>query len=218
MTDGDGRLAGTPRTTLKRRADRGSRERATVDAIIDQALVCHVGFIDDGHPTVMPTCPWRIDDWLYVHGAANARLLAHFSSGNSLCVSLALVDGLVLARSALRHSLHYRSVVLFGRGEAVDAPADKHGALLALIDKLSPGRSATVRPPSREELAATAVARMRIGEGAAKIAVSPPGTTDIDRAWQVWSGIVPLSLRASAPIQTSDATGLLAPMLPPWLV
>lgn len=217
MTGDDGWLAGTTRTTLKRRADRGSRERATIDAIVDQALVCHVGFIDDGSPTVMPTCPWRIDDWLYVHGAANARLLAHFSSGNSLCVSLALVDGLVLARSALRHSLHYRSVVLFGRGEAVDAQEDKHAALLALIDKLSPGRSATVRPPGREELAATAVARMRISEGAAKIAASPPGTTGIDKAWPVWTGIVPVNLRASAPIPTSDATGFLAPMLPPWL-
>jgi len=212
----DDRLAETPRTTLRRRAERGSRERAKIDAIVDQALVCHVGFVD-GSPTVMPACPWRIGDWLYLHGAANSRLLARFAGGDEVCVSLALVDGLVLARSALRHSLHYRSVVLFGRGEAVDAPADKHAALMALIDKLSPGRSATVRPPGREELAATAVARMRISEGAAKIAASPPGTTGIDKAWPVWTGIVPVNLRASAPIPTSDATGFLAPMLPPWL-
>jgi nitroimidazol reductase NimA-like FMN-containing flavoprotein (pyridoxamine 5'-phosphate oxidase superfamily) len=212
----DVRLAETPRTTLRRRADRGSRERATIDAIVDQALVCHVGFVDGG-PTVMPACPWRIGDWLYLHGAANSRLLAHFAGGNEVCVSLALVDGLVLARSALRHSLHYRSVVLFGRGEAINASADKHAALLALIDKLSPGRSATVRPPSREELAATAVARVRISEGTAKIAAAPPSKTDIDQAWQVWSGIVPVNLRSAAPIPAPDAAGLPAPALPPWL-
>jgi nitroimidazol reductase NimA-like FMN-containing flavoprotein (pyridoxamine 5'-phosphate oxidase superfamily) len=212
----DDRLAETPRTTLKRRADRGSRERAKIDAIIDQALVCHVGFVDGG-PTVIPACPWRIGDWLYVHGAANSRLLVHFAGGNEVCVSLALVDGLVLARSALRHSLHYRSVVLFGRGEAVDAPADKHVALLALIDKLSPGRSGKVRPPSREELAATGVARMRIVEGAAKIAVAPPGMTRIDHAWPVWTGVVPVSLRAAAPIPTPDTAALAGPALPPWL-
>lgn len=217
-TPGDDRLlAATPRTLLARRADRGRRDRATIDAIIDQSPACHVGFIEGGRPVVVPTCPWRIGNWLYLHGAANSRLLAHVSDGNDICISLALIDGLVLARAALRHSLHYRSVVLFGRGEAIAEPAAKAAALLALIEKLSPGRSGDVRPPSREELAATGVARIRIDEGTAKIAVSPPRMTDADRAWPVWSGTVPVRLRAAAPIPADDPAAFAAPVLPPWL-
>ena len=210
-------LATTPRTTLQRRAGRGRRDRAAIEAIVDQSLVCHVGFIDGGAPVVIPSCPWRLGDWLYLHGAANSRLLARFSGGDAVCVSLALVDGLVLARAALRHSLHYRSVVLFGRGEAVDDPAAKAKALMGLIEKLSPGRSGQVRPPSREELAATGVARMRIAEGAAKIAESPPSATDIDRSWPVWAGIVPLQLRAAAPMPAEGQAACAAPALPTWL-
>ncbi len=217
MRDEDNCLAATPRTMLNRRAERGRRDRAAIDAIIDEALVCHVGFVDDGAPVVVPASPWRIGDWLYLHGAANSRLHDRFAGGGEVCVSLALVDGLVLARSALRHSLHYRSVVLFGRGEAVAAPDDKRAALLALIDKLSPGRSGKVRPPSREELAATGVARLRIEEGAAKIAAAPPRATAADETWPVWSGIVPLGLRAAAPIPASDAAALAGPALPSWL-
>lgn len=210
-------LAATPRTQLKRRANHGRRDRATINAIIDQSLVCHVGFIEDNMPVVVPTSPWRVGDWLYVHGAASSRWLAHFSGGDTLCVSLALVDGLVLARAALRHSLDYRSVVLFGRGETVAEPPAKAAALLRLIEKLSPGRSGMVRPPSREELAATGVARMRIAEGTAKIAASPPRAKDIDRAWPVWAGTVPLQLRAAARISADSTEAFAAPVLPSWL-
>lgn len=210
-------LAETPRTLLARRTDRGRRDRATIDAIIDQSPACHVGFIDGGQPVVLPTCPWRIGDWLHLHGAANTRLLAHVADGHDICVSLALIDGLVLARSALRHSLHYRSVILFGRGEAVAEPAAKTAALLGLIDKLSPGRSATIRPPSPEELAATGVVRLRIDEGSAKIAVSPPRATEADGVWPVWTGIVPLQLRAAAPVPADGSAAFAAPALPSWL-
>lgn len=217
-TPGDDRLlAATPRTLLVRRADRGRRDRATIDTIIDRSLVCHVGFVEGGLPVVVPVCPWRIGLWLYLHGAANSRLLARVSDGSEICVSLALVDGLVLARAALRHSLHYRSVVLFGRGEAVAEPAAKTAALASLIEKLSPGRWGTIRPPSPEELAATGVVRLRIDEGSAKIAVSPPRATDTDRAWPVWTGIVPVQLRAAAPIPADDSVAFAAPALPPWL-
>jgi|CXWK01.1.fsa_nt_gi nitroimidazol reductase NimA-like FMN-containing flavoprotein (pyridoxamine 5'-phosphate oxidase superfamily) len=211
-----GRIAQTPRTTLRRRADRGCRDRTAIHAIVDEALVAHVGFMEGGVPVVVPVFPWRIDSWLYLHGAANSRLLAQVASGNELCVSVALVDALVLARSALRHSLHYRSVVLFGRGEAVSAPESKLGALLGLIDKLSPGRSAQVRPPSREELSATAVARLRIDEGTAKIAASSPHATQADSAWQVWMGTIPVSLRTGEPLPTQDALLMPAPKLPVW--
>jgi hypothetical protein len=215
---GDGSLAATPRTRLVRRPELGRRDRATIEAIIDRSLVCHVGFVEAGMPVVMPACPWRIGPWLYLHGAANSRLLAGLSGGDPLSVSLALVDGLVLARAALRHSLHYRSVVLFGRGESVADPAAKATALMALIDKLSPGRAAQVRPPSREELAATGVARMRIEGGAAKIAAAMPRATDGDLAWPVWSGVVPLALRAAAPVPAPGQPVCAAPALAPWLV
>lgn len=217
MPDDDRLLAETPRTLLKRRADRGRRGRATINAIIDQSLVCHVSFVEGGLPVVVPACPWRIGNWLYLHGAARSRLHARFAGGDDLSISIALVDGLVLARSALRHSLHYRSVVLFGRGEVVAEPAAKAAALLGLIDKLSPGRSATVRPPGPNELAATGVARLRIDEGGAKIAASPPHATDIDRAWPVWAGIVPLQMRAAAPIPANGSAAFAAPVLPSWL-
>lgn len=210
-------LAATARTTLKRRADRGSHDRATIDAIIDQSLVCHVGFIEDGAPVVLPTCPWRMGDWLYVHGGANSRLIARFAGATQICVSLALIDGLVLAPSALRHSLDYRSVVLFGRGETVDEPGLKTDALLGLIDKLSPGRSALVRPPNDAELAATGVARLRISEGGAKLAAAPPRVMAVDRAWSVWAGTVPVSLRAAAPVPLDGSAGLAMTPLPPWL-
>lgn len=217
MPDDNRPLPATSRTELKRRANRGRRDRATINAIIDQALVCHVGFIDEGGPTVIPTSPWRIDDWLYMHGSARSRLLAQVAGGNPLCVSLALVDGLVLARAALRHSLNYRSVVLFGRGEAVAEPAAKTAALLGLIEKLSPSRSGKVRPPNPEELAATGVARIRIVEGTAKIADSQSRATNIDLDWPVWAGIVPLQLRAAAPIPADDSAAFAAPLLPSWI-
>lgn len=213
----DALLTVTPRSKLRRRPDRGSRERGVVEAILDEALVCHVGFIDDGAPVVIPTTPWRVDGWLYLHGAANSRLIRHVASGATVCVSVALVDGLAFARSALRHSTDYRSVVLFGQGEPVQDPADKTTALLRLIDKLSPGRAGMVRPPSDNELAATGVVRLAIAEGSAKIRSAPPTETEQDRSWPVWAGTVPLSLRAEAPLPMDDATGLAAPKLPLWL-
>ena len=161
-------LAPTPRSKLRRRPERG-----VVENILDEALVCHVGFIDGGVPVVIPTTPWRVDRWLYLHGAANSRLIRHVASGATVCVSMALVDGLVFARSAMRHSTDYRSVVLFAQGEPVGNPADKTRALLRLIDKLSPGRAEMVRPPDANELAATGVVRLPITEGSAKIRCAP---------------------------------------------
>ena len=207
-------LAETPRSTLVRRPHRGDRDRATVNAIIDEALVCHVGFVQDGAPVVIPTTPWRRGNWLYLHGAARSRLMLHLVSGAPVCVTVALIDGLVLARSAMRHSVDYRSVVLFGGAEAVAAPEDKRAALLALIDKLSPGRSSLVRPPDEGELAVTAVVRMAIDEGGAKIRHEPPAEIDKDRPWAVWTGTVPLAVRAGAP---EGESAMPPPELPPWL-
>ncbi len=193
-------LAISPRSELRRRPDRGSRDRATLNAILDEALVCHIGFVADGEPVVIPATPWRIGDWLYLHGAAGGRLIRVVGSGAPVSVSVALVDGLVFARSAMRHSSDYRSVVLFGRGEAVTDPAAKAAALLQLVDKLSPGRSLLVRPPDDKELAATGVVRLAIDEGAAKVRTGPPAEVEKDAGWQVWTGTVPVSVRAGAPV------------------
>ncbi len=211
-------LAVTPRTLLKHRADRGSHDRAMINAIIDQTLVCHVAFNEETGPVVLPTCPWRMGNWLYVHGAANSRLLERFAGATPICVSMAQIDGLVLAPSALRHSLNYRSVVLFGRGEAVEEAGAKTKALLGLVDKISPGRSALVRPPSDAELAATGVARLWIAEGTAKLAASPPRVMADDRDWPVWAGTVPLSQCAAPPIPTDCSSGRAMTALPSWLI
>lgn len=210
-------LASTPRSQLRRRPDRGSRDRTTVEAILDEALVCHVGFIDEGAPVVIPATPWRIGKWLYLHGAAGSRLIRVVAAGAPVSVSVALVDGLVFARSAMRHSSDYRSVVLFGRGEAVADPAVKADALLRLVDKLSPGRSALVRPPDDKELAATGVVRLRVEEGAAKMRSGPPGEVDKDAGWEVWTGTVPVTTRAGAPVPAAGAAGHPPPPLRPWL-
>ena len=210
-------LAETPRSTPRRRPHRADRDRATVNGILDEAMVCHVGFIEDGGPVVIPTTPWRVGDWLYLHGAARSRLMRHLASGAPVCITVALVDGLVLARSAMRHTVDYRSVVLFGAGEAVESPEAKRAALLALIDKLSPGRSALVRPPDPGELAATAVARLAITEGTAKIRSEPPGQIDQDLPWTPWTGTVPLALTAGPPRPVEDASAAEPPTLPSWL-
>lgn len=213
----DDPLAPTPRSTLRRRRDRGSFDQATINAILDESLVCHVGFIDDGAPVVIPATPWRVDRWLYLHGAANSRLIRHVASGAPLCVSVAMVDALVFARSAMRHSTDFRSVVLFGRGEAVEDPAAKTSVLLRLIDKMSAGRSAVVRPPDANELAATGVVRLPITEGSAKIRSAPPTEVAQDRDWEVWTGAVPLSLCAESSVPSERDAMHPAPELPSWI-
>lgn len=209
-------LAETARSTLVRRPQRGRRDRETVNAILDEALVCHVGFVDGSQPVVTPTSHWRVGDWLYFHGAPRSRLMLHLASGAPVCVSVALVDGLVLARSAFRHSVDYRSVMLFGSGEAVETAEEKRAAFAVLIDKMSPGRSALVRPPDDGEVAATAVARLAIAEGSAKVRSEPPSEADKDRSWTPWTGTIPVAVRAGAPIPAAPGAGA-PPPLWPWL-
>ena len=210
-------LLTTARTALHRRPDRGSNERALINAVIDESLVCHVGFIDDGQPVVVPSSPWRIDEWLYLHGAAGSRLIRQVASGVPLCVSFALVDGLVFARSAMRHSTNYRSVVLFGQGEAIEHPAGKTAALMHLVEKLSPGRSELVRPPNERELAITSVVRLPILEGSAKVRAEGPTETSLDEGWEAWVGTVATRLRSLEPTALGGSPKSPLPMLPDWL-
>jgi nitroimidazol reductase NimA-like FMN-containing flavoprotein (pyridoxamine 5'-phosphate oxidase superfamily) len=190
----------TPRTTVKRRAQRGVYEHATILRILDEGLVCHMGFVVDGQPFVLPTAYARIDDHLYLHGSPSNRMLRTGKSGLGLCVTVTLLDGLVLARSAFHHSMNYRSVVLLGKATVVDDLVEKRAAFRALVEHVVPGRYAGVRAPSDDEITGTLVLRLPITEGSAKVRSGPPIDDEGDYAWPVWAGVIPLGLRPGAPV------------------
>jgi hypothetical protein len=192
-------LSKTAHSTVRRLPQRASYDRQIAHAIIDEALVCHVGFIADQRPVVIPTNHWRVGDTLYFHGSVGSRLAKVMASGAEVCLSIALVDGLVLARSAFHHSMNYRSLVLFGRASAVDDAAAKQAALAALVDKLSAGRSGLVRAPNDKELAITRVACLPIDEGSVKLRAGPPVDDEADLARPVWAGVIPLTTAWGTP-------------------
>jgi len=204
-------LPPTPRTTLRRHPERGTHDRAAIDAILDEALVCHVAFVDAGEPCVLPTTFARVGDAIYLHGAVSNRMLAALLSGGRACLAATLLDGLVLARSAMHHSMNYRSVVLFGIARSVDDPAEKRAALDAIVEHAAPGRMAVVRPPSPAELAATRVVAFPIEEASAKIRRGPPVDAPEDYGRPCWAGVIPLRLAAGAP----EPDPRLAPGIPP---
>ena len=188
------------RVRLRRRRERGSHDRAVIDAIIDEALIAHVGFVDgDGQPFVIPTLHARCGDQVYVHGSAAGRTLAIVSDERPICLTVSLIDGLVLARSAMHHSAQYRSVVLLGKARSVDARAEKRAAFEAIVEHVVPGRWPDVRPPSDNELRATSVAALSIEEASAKLRTGPPVDDEEDYALRTWAGVIPLALRAGAP-------------------
>ena len=193
-------LTETARTTLHRIPKRGSFDRATADAILDEAFVCHVGFVHEGTPFVIPTTFVRIGEMLYVHGAAASRMLGAVID-RPLCVTVTLLDGLVLARSAFHHSMNYRSVVVLGLGTDVHDPAEKKHILQAMIEKVSPGRSLEARAPNDKETKATRVIALRIDEASVKTREGGPvdDAEDMERA--CWAGQIPLALRAATPVR-----------------
>jgi uncharacterized protein len=193
-------LSPSPRTTLKRLPQRGRFDRETVNAILDEALVCHVGFVADGQPFVIPTIHGRSEDRLYVHGSAASRMLKTLKGGVPVCVTATLVDGLVMARSAFHHSMNYRSVVVLGRAEAVEDAQEKWGALHTIVEHVTPGRWVEVRPPTDKEMAATLVLRLPIEEASAKVRTGPPVDDEEDYALEVWAGILPLRLVPGTPL------------------
>ncbi len=190
----------TPRTTVKRLAARGVYDHDAVLRILDEGLVCHMGFVVDGQPYVLPTAYARIDDRLYLHGSPSNRMLRTGKSGVGLCVTVTLLDGLVLARSAFHHSMNYRSVVLLGTAIEVEDPAEKAAAFRALVEHVAPGRFATVRPPTPNEITGTLVLRLPIDEGSAKVRTGPPIDDEADYGLPVWAGVIPLALRPGAPV------------------
>src|SRR5437879_104566 len=181
-------ISPTERTRVVREAHRGAYDRETVDKILDEGFVCHVGFSVDGQPYVIPTMFARVGDAIYFHGSAASRMLRGVSNGIPVCVTVTLVDGLVLARSVFNHSMNYRSVVALGKASPVDAPAEKRQALHAFTEKILPGRWLEARQPNEKELKATSILRLPLTEVSAKVRVGPPEDDAEDYALQIWAG------------------------------
>ena len=180
---------------IKREPQRGVYDRATIDAILDEALVCHLGFAVDGQPYVIPTLHARIGDRLYVHGSAASRMLRHAASGVRVCVTVTLLDGIVLARSVFNHSINYRSVVVLGTATNVE-DAEKAEALRAFTDHVAPGRWNEARQPTEQELKATWILWLPLTEASAKVRSGPPEDDAEDLDFPAWSGVVPVHLAA----------------------
>jgi len=193
-------LLQTERTKLKRLPKRGHFDRETVYAILDEGFICHVGFAPQGQPFVIPTGYARVDDKLYIHGSQASRMLRTLSGGLDACVTVTIVDGLVLARSAFHHSINYRSVVIFGRATIIEDREEKIAALVALSEHIVRGRWADVREPNEEELIKTTVLELPLVEASAKVRTGPPIDDEEDYALPMWAGVVPLSLQAGTPI------------------
>jgi nitroimidazol reductase NimA-like FMN-containing flavoprotein (pyridoxamine 5'-phosphate oxidase superfamily) len=190
----------TNRTTVKRVPKRADYDRATVHAILDEGLVCHVGFAVEGQPFVIPTAYGRLGEMLYLHGSPASRMLRNLQQGVPVCVTVTLLDGLVLARSVFHHSMNYRSVVLFGTATVVSDPEEKLAALKAFTEHVMAGRWDDVRPPSPQELAGTLVLALPITEASAKVRTGPPVDDEADYALPVWAGVLPLSMSPGSPI------------------
>lgn len=193
----------TAKTSVKRLPKRGNYDRETINAILDEAFICHVGFVVDGQPYVIPTGFGRVDNDLYIHGSSASRMLRELSKGVDVCFTATLIDGLVIARSAFHHSVNYRSVVVLGKAELVTDVDEKNTALEAITDHIVPGRWAECRWPNELELKATSVLRLAIDEASAKIRVGDPVDDDEDYSLDFWAGVLPIELKAGRP--TADA-------------
>lgn len=203
-----GGVSPTDRTTLKRLPERGSYDREAIGAILDEALICHLGVVDaEGRPFVIPTIHARVGDVLYLHGSPASRALRTARDGGvDVCVTATLVDGLVLARSAFHHSVNYRSVVVYGRATVVEDLHDKAAALEALVEHVLAGRASTSRAPDEKELRSTLVLRVPLDEASAKLRSGGPKDDEEDMDLAVWAGHVPLRVVAGEPIADAGVT------------
>ncbi len=193
----------TPRTKLKRAPQRGIFERPQVYQILDEALICHMGFSIDEQPYVIPTIHARVGDRLYIHGSAASRMLRHLKQGVQACVTVTLLDGLVLARSAFHHSMNYRSVVMLGTMEEVTDLEEKSEALDAIVEQVMKGRTQEARGANAKELKATSVLVMQLEEASAKVRTGGPIDDEEDYSLPIWAGVIPTVLQPSAPIPDS---------------
>jgi uncharacterized protein len=190
----------TNRTNLKRLPKRGHFDHETVYGILDEGFICHVGFVVDGQPFVIPTGYARVDDNLFIHGSQASRMLRTLAGGVDVCVTVTLIDGLVLARSAFHHSINYRSVVVFGRATLIEDREEKNSALFAFSEHVMRGRWNYVREPSESELKQTSVLRLPLVEASAKIRTGPPIDDEEDYDMAVWAGVLPLKMVTGDPI------------------
>jgi nitroimidazol reductase NimA-like FMN-containing flavoprotein (pyridoxamine 5'-phosphate oxidase superfamily) len=192
--------APSARTRLVREADRAVYDRAAAYKILDEGFICHVGFVVDGQPFVIPTSYGRVGDDLYIHGSAASRMLRRVDEGIAVCVTVTLLDGLVLARSIFNHSMNYRSVVILGTARALNDPKEKLEALRLLSEHILPGRWVESRQPNEKELKATSVLRLPIEEFSAKVRQGPVVDDEEDYAFSTWAGVIPLNLVAGEPV------------------
>lgn len=190
----------TARTRVVRESHRGVYDRATAYQILDEGFVCHVGFVVDGQPFVIPTGYGRVGDNLYIHGSAASRMLRNLDQGVAVCFTVTLLEGLVLARSIFNHSMNYRSVVVLGTAVAVVDPQEKLEALRRLSEHILPGRWEESRPPNQKELKQTLVMRLPIAEFSAKVRQGPPIDDEEDYAFRTWAGVIPLEMVVGKPI------------------
>jgi nitroimidazol reductase NimA-like FMN-containing flavoprotein (pyridoxamine 5'-phosphate oxidase superfamily) len=201
------------RIRVQRAPKRGVYDRDVIEAILDEALVCHLGFVHDGHPFVIPTLHARVGDTVYVHGSAASRMLRTLAGGAPVCLTVTLVDGLVLARSAFHHSVNYRSAVVLGEARLIDDPGEKTAALRGFTEQIVPGRWPDVRPPTAQELKATWVLALPLREASVKMRTGAPVDDEADYALDIWAGVIPLSRQALAPDDDPRlAPGISAPL------
>ncbi|MGZ3416974.1 MAG: pyridoxamine 5'-phosphate oxidase family protein [Polyangiales bacterium] len=196
---------------MRRLPKRARYDEETIHAILDEALICHVGFVMHGEPFVIPTIHARVGDTLYLHGAIASRMLKVLGEGGVVCITATLVDGLVLARSAFHHSMNYRSVCVFGRARRVTDRQEIQRALDAIVDHVAKGRRSEVRPPNDKELAATAVVAVPIEEASAKVRTGGPIDDEDDHALEVWAGVLPLTITPGAPVDDARLRPGLSP-------
>ena len=188
------------RNRVRRVPKRGQYDKDTIYRILDEGLVCHVGLAEDGQPVVIPMNYARRDDAVILHGAPASRLLKYVQAGHPVCVTVTLLDGLVLARSVYHHSMNYRSVVVFGRGRLIEAEQEKLEALEVLTEHILPGRWQDARRPNRQELDATAVVSVAIETASAKVRTGPPADDEDDYQLPVWAGVLPIQQQALTPV------------------
>ena len=192
---------------MKRHPERGAYDRATIDAILDEALICHLGFAIDGQPYVIPTIHARDGDVLYVHGSPGSRMLRNAKEGVDICVTATLLDGLVLARSVYNHSMNYRSAVVLGRAREVTDRDEKLRAMHRVVEHVVPGRWDDARQPSDGEIKGTTILAMSLDEASAKIRTGPPTDDEADLDFPVWAGVIPLALKAARPLADEGVDG-----------
>ena len=203
----------TARTQVKRLPKRGMYDRETVFKILDEAFVCHVGFVADGQPYVIPTNFGRVGETLYLHGSAASRMLRTLSEGIPVCVTVSLIDGLVLARSAFHHSVNYRSVVILGTARLVEDPTEKMEALRLFTEHIMKGRWEQIRWPTQQELKGTTVLALPIEEVSAKVRTGDPKDDEEDYELPIWAGVLPLPVVPAAPIpDTRLKAGIAVPL------